>query len=191
MAELAIKPMTLDEFLRWDDGTETHYELIGGFPVAMAPPAEARRILAMRLGSRIDAALSKRRPCNAQIEAGVIRADRADTYFEADIAATCEGNEPGRQAIKDPFLIVEILSPSTERHDRRVKLPAYRQIATVQEIVLIASDGLYAELHRRAGGQWITEILRVGEAAIALTSVGIEIPMSDLYEGIAIDDGAS
>ena len=191
MAELAIKPMTLDEFLRWDDGTETHYELIGGFPVAMAPPAEAHRILAMRLGSRIDAALSKRRPCNPQIEAGVIRADRADTYFEADIAATCEGNESGRQAIKDPFLIVEILSPSTERHDRRVKLPAYRQIATVQEIVLIASDGLYAELHRRAGGQWITEILRVREAAIALTSVGIEIPMSDLYEGIAIDDGAS
>jgi Uma2 family endonuclease len=191
MAELAIKPMTLDEFLRWDDGTETHYELIGGFPVAMAPPAEAHRILAMRLGSRIDAALSKRRPCNAQIEAGVIRADRADTYFEADIAATCESNEPGRQAIKDPFLIVEILSPNTERHDRRVKLPAYRQIATVQEIVLIASDGLYAELHRRAGGQWITEILRIREAAIALTSVGIEIPMSDLYEGIAIDDGAS
>jgi len=191
MAELAIKPMTLDEFLRWDDGTETHYELIGGFPVAMAPPGEAHRILAMRLGSRIDAALSKRRPCNAQIEAGVIRADRADTYFEADIAATCEGNESGRQAIKDPFLIVEILSPSTERHDRRVKLPAYRQIATVQEIVLIASDGLYAELHRRAGGQWITEILRVREATIALTSVGIEVPMSDLYEGIAIDDGAS
>ena len=191
MAELAIKPMTLDEFLRWDDGTETHYELIGGFPVAMAPPAEAHRILAMRLGSRIDAALSKRRPCNAQIEAGVIRADRADTYFEADIAATCEGNEAGRQAVKDPFLIVEILSPSTERLDRRVKLPAYRQIATVQEIVLIASDGLYAELHRRAGGQWITEILRVREAAIALTSVGIEVPMSDLYEGIAIDDGAS
>ena len=191
MAELAIKPMTLDEFLRWDDGTETHYELIGGFPVAMAPPAEAHRILAMRLGSRIDAALSKRRPCNAQIEAGVIRADRADTYFEADIAATCEGNESGRQAIKDPILIVEILSPSTERHDRRVKLPAYRQIATVQEIVLIASDGLYVELHRRAGGQWITEILRVREAAIALTSVGIEVSMSDLYEGIAIDDGAS
>ena len=191
MAELAVKPMNLEEFLRWDDGTQTHYELIGGFPVAMAPPAEAHRILAMRLGSRIDAALSNRRPCNAQIEAGVIRADRADTYFEADIAATCEGNEPGRQAIKDPFLIVEILSPSTERHDRRVKLPAYRQIATVQEIVLIASDGLYAELHRRAGGQWITEILGVREAAIALTSVGIEIPMSDLYEGIAIDDGAS
>jgi Uma2 family endonuclease len=188
MTELAIKAMTLGEFLCWDDGTETHYELIGGFPVAMAPPAEAHRILAMRLGSRIDAALSNRRPCNAQIEAGVIRPDRVDTYFEADIAAACEGNEPGRQAIKDPFLIVEILSPGTERHDRRVKLPAYRQIPTVQEIVLIASDGLYGELHRRAGAQWITEILRGGDGVLPLNCVGIEIVMSDLYEGIAVSE---
>ena len=188
MAELAIKPMTLEEFLHWDDGTETRYELIGGFPVAMAPPAEAHRILAMRLGSRIDAALAVRRPGNAQIEAGVVRADRADTYFEADIAATCERNEPGRQAIKDPFLIVEILSPSTERHDRRVKLPAYRQIPTVQEIVLLASDGLYVELHRRSGAQWITELLRGSEGVLALSSVGIEIVMSDLYEGIALSE---
>jgi len=188
MADLAIKPMTLEEFLRWDDGTETHYELIGGFPVAMAPPAEAHRILAMRLGSRIDAALAVRRPCNAQIEAGLVRTDRADTYFEADIAATCEGNEPGRQAIKDPFLIVEILSPSTERHDRRVKLPAYRQIPTVQEIVLIASDGHYAELHRRSGAQWITEILRGADARLALTAIGIEVSFADLYEGIALVD---
>jgi Uma2 family endonuclease len=188
MAEPAIKPMTLDEFLQWDDGTETHYELIGGFPVAMASPPEAHRILAMRLGSQIDAALSRRRPCNAQIEAGVIRPERADTYFVADIAATCEGNEVGRQAIKDPFLIVEILSPSTERHDRRIKLPVYRQIATVQEILFIASDGLYSELHRRSGAQWITEILRGADARLALASIGIEIPLGDLYEGIALGD---
>ena len=66
MADAALKPMTLDEFLRWDDGTDTHYELIGGFPLAMAPPAAAHRMIAMRLGSRIDAAFEKRRPCNAQ-----------------------------------------------------------------------------------------------------------------------------
>ena len=186
MADSVVKPMTLEEFLRWDDGTETHYELIGGFPVAIAPPAEAHRILAMRLGSRIDAALAVRHPCNAQIKTGVVRTDRADTYFEADIAATCEGNEPGRQAIKDPFLIVQILSPGTERHDRRVKLPAYRQIPTVQEIVLIASDGHCAELHRRVGAQWITEILRGADARLELMSTDIEILFADLYEGIAL-----
>ncbi|HEX3412169.1 MAG TPA: Uma2 family endonuclease [Stellaceae bacterium] len=191
MAEPAIKPMTLDEFLHWDDGTETHYELIGGFPVGMAPPAAAHRMLAMRLGSRIDFALEKRRPCNAQGDAGVIQPERADTYFEADIAATCERHEFGQQALRQPFLIVEILSPSTERHDRRVKLPAYRQIETVQEIALIASDEIYAEVHRRAGPQWITEILRGGQSVLSLTSIPIEIRLSDLYEGIAFADAES
>lgn len=187
MAEAAIKPMTLNEFYNWDNGTDTHYELIGGFPVAMTPPAEAHRMLAMRLGSRIDAALSGRRPCNAQDEAGVVRADRTDTYFEADVAATCTPNEFGRQAIEDPFLIVEILSPSTERHDRRVKLPAYRQIATLQEILLIASDSRYAELHRRSGEQWVTEIVR-GDAVVTLTTLGIDIRLADFYDGIALPD---
>jgi Uma2 family endonuclease len=188
MAEVAIKPMTLDEFFRWDDGSETHYELIGGFAVAMAPPAEGHSILTVRLVTRIDGGLSGRRPCRAQIEAGVIRPERADTYFVADIAATCAPIEPGRQAIKDPFLIVEILSPSTERHDRRIKLPVYRQIASVQEILFVASDGLYAELHRRSGEQWITDILRGADARLALASVGIEIPLAELYEGIALPD---
>src|SRR3954467_7297826 len=186
MSELAYRAMTLEEFLRWDNGTDTHYELIGGFPVAMAPPAAAHRILAVRLVSRIDAALAARRPCNAQVEAGVIRMDRADTYFEADIAATCERHEFGQQALKEPFLIVEILSPSTERHDRRVKLPVYRQIDTVQEILLIDSDGIYAELHRRAGTQWITELLRGPDAVLSLTSAGIEVRLGELYEGIAL-----
>jgi Uma2 family endonuclease len=186
MAELAVKPMVLEQFYAWGDGSDAHYELIGGIPVAMAPAAEAHRMLAVRLAARIDAALSRRRPCNAQIDAGVVRPDRADTYFEADIAATCAGNEPGRQAIKDPFLIVEILSPSTERHDRRIKLPAYRQIDTVQEILLIASDDRYAELHRRVGGQWITELLRGEDAVIELASAEIHIALPDLYDGIAL-----
>jgi Uma2 family endonuclease len=186
MAEHAIKPMNLDEFLRWDDGTDTHYELIGGFPVAMAPPATAHRILAMRLGSRIDAVLSTRRPCNAQSDAGITRPGRADTYFEADIAATCEHHEHGQQALGKPFLIVEILSSSTERHDRRIKLPAYRQIDTVEEILLLDSDSIYAEVHRRAGPQWITEIVRDDEAVVNLASVPIEIGLTDLYEGIAL-----
>jgi hypothetical protein len=90
MAEPAYRAMTLEEFLRWDDGTETLYELIGGLPMAMAPRAVAQRMLAMRLGARIDAALANRRPCNAQGEAGILHPDRADTYFVADIAATCE-----------------------------------------------------------------------------------------------------
>jgi hypothetical protein len=42
----------------------------------------------------------------------------------------------------------------------------------VQEILLVASDERYAELHRRVGGQWITEIVRGEDGAVALSSPG-------------------
>jgi Uma2 family endonuclease len=183
--------MTLHEFLRWDDGTETRYELLGGLPAPIPLSIEAQRMLAVRLATRIDARLSDRRPCNAQFNAGVIPPDCTDTFFVADLAATCAPIEAARQAMRDPLLIVEILSPSTERLDHRVKLPAYRQIETVQEIALVAFDEMYVEVHRRAGSQWITEILRGGEAVLSLASVPIEIRLSNLYEGIALSDAES
>jgi Uma2 family endonuclease len=186
MAEPAIGRMTLEEFLRWDDGTDTRYELIDGFPVAMATPAEAHRILAVRLVSRIDQALTSRRPCNAQFEPGVVRPDRADSYYVPDIAVTSEPNEPGRQAMVDPILIIEILSPSTERSDRRLKLPIYQNIGSVREIMLIDADSYHAELYRRENDHWGIQLVRGREAALSLVSVDLRISMSELYEGIAI-----
>ena len=186
MTEPAIRRMTLEEFLHWDDGTDTRYELIDGFPVAMAPPAEAHRILVLRLGSRIDAALAGRRPCNAQIEPGVVRPDRADSYYVPDIAVTCEPNEPGRQLMVDPILIVEILSPSTERSDRRLKMPAYQKLDSVREIMLIDADSYHAELYRPENDHWGVQLVRGAEAVLSLASVDLRISMSEPYEGIAI-----
>jgi Uma2 family endonuclease len=186
MVEPAFRNMTLEEFLRWDDGTDTRYELIDSYPVAMAPPAEAHRILAVRLVSRIDAALAGRRPCNAQIEPGVVRPDRANSYYVPDIAVTCEPNEPGRQAMVDPILIVEILSPSTERTDRRLKLPAYQIMESVREIMLIDADSHHAELYRRQNDHWGIQLVRGAGATLFLASVEFRISMSELYEGIAI-----
>lgn len=184
MSERAIRPMSVAEFLRWEDGTDARYELVGGFPVAMAPPAEAHRILATRLASRIDGALANRRPCNAQIEAGVMRPDRADSYYIADIAATCTPNERGRQAIKDPILIVEILSPGTERHDRLTKVPVYRGLDSVEEILLIDSESIYAEVLRREGDRWITVLVRGPDAVLGLSCVDLSVATTELYDGI-------
>ena len=87
MAEPATKQMTLDEFLRWDDGANTRYELIRGFPVAVVPPAVTHRMLAMRLVTRIDFSLANRRPFNVKLNAGVIPPHCGETFFVADIAA--------------------------------------------------------------------------------------------------------
>ena len=188
MGEPAFNRMSLDDFLTWEDGTDARYELIGGFVVAMAPPAPIHGALAVRVASRIDAALTKQRPCTTHAEAGISHPDRADTFFVADVAVSCAPLDPRAQMLKDPILIVEVLSPSTELHDRRFKVPVYREIESVQEILLVGSDSRYAELHRRDGAHWIVEIYRAQDHLISLASVGAEIPISELYDGITFDD---
>jgi Uma2 family endonuclease len=81
--------------------------------------------------------------------------------------------------------LIEVLSPSTERHDRRVKLSAYRRIGSVQEIVLIDSEAPFAELYRRQGDLWTVQSIQGTGAMLPLAAVGIEIPMAELYEGMA------
>jgi len=187
MSEAAIRRMTLAEFLRWEDGTDTRYELISGVPLAMAPPARAHGMLCARLGGIIDAALCSRRPCGAQNKAGIARPDRNDTFFVADLAVTCTPYKRGEQLVKDPILIVEILSPGTERHDRQIKVPAYREIASVKEILLIDSESVYAEILRHEGSPWYSELVRGRDAVLRLSSVGLQVALAELYEGIDID----
>ena len=190
MSDPALRRMTLDEFLRWDDGTDTRYELIGGFPVAMAPPAPAHGAIAARIVARLEETLRRRRPCRALVEAGILHPDRADTFFVADIAVTCAPYEPASQSVEEPLLVIEVLSPGTERHDRRIKLPAYQRIGALQEIVLIDRDMPFAELYRRQEDLWTVQSIQGIEALLPLASIGIDIAMAELYEGIASGSAA-
>lgn len=187
MAEPAIRFMSLADFPRWEDGTDTRYELIGGVPTAMAPPARAHGVLCARLAGAIDAAPRSRWPCSVQTEAGIVRPDRADALYVSDLAVTCRPYQRGEQMVEEPILIVEILSDGTERHDRHTKVPAYREIDSATEILLIDSESVYAELLRREGGRWITELVRGRDAILRLSSVDLQIAMAELYVGIDLD----
>ena len=190
MSEAAVKLMTLTEFLRWEDGTDTRYELLNGVPVAMAPPAIAHGRLALRLGARIDSALRSRSPCFGQSEAGIAKPDRSDTCYIADLAVTCTPSERGQQLLQDPLLIVEILSPGTALYDRQTKVSDYRRIPSVEEILLINSASIFAEVLRREGDRWLTEIVRGPQGTLSLASIGLTAAMSELYEGIDLPDPA-
>jgi Putative restriction endonuclease len=104
MAERAFKRMTVDEFVRWEDGTDTRYELIEGAPVAMAPPMPGHGVLA--LGAELRSALHSRRSCVVQAEAGIARPERDDTCYIADLAVTCDPPRPGDRLILDDAAIM-------------------------------------------------------------------------------------
>lgn len=183
MAEPAVKPWTIAEFLAWDDGTDRRYELIDGVPVAMAPPSEAHGTIVMNLGRALGAQLQP--PCRVVGEAGILLPDRDDAWYQADLAVTCTLPEPGRTHTANPILIAEILSPSTAVHDRGRKLFDYCRLASVREILLVASTERSIQHWRRDGPRWLVETL-IGDATLTLETASGPIPFATIYEGSGI-----
>jgi Uma2 family endonuclease len=191
MAEPAIRRMTVDEFLNWSDGTDSRHELVGGFVVAMAPPASPHGRLSVRLGGAIERVLAEDRPeCFVQSEAGVVLPDRNDTCYIADLIASCEDQSDDNRLIREPFLIIEILSPSTGWFDRQTKVADYRRMPSVQEILLLDSESIFAEVLRREDGdRWITLLVQGPAAMLTLTSVPVSVSMAELYARIPLMKG--
>jgi Uma2 family endonuclease len=176
--------MTLAEFLRWDDGTDVRYELVDGRIVSMAPPNDAHGTITVNLAVALANAL--RPPCRVAAEAGILRPNRDDSYYVADLGVTCGPAADTRQHLPEPVLIVEVLSPSTEEHDRGRKVPDYREIPSLQEILVVASRERRVELWRREGDHWRVEDL-IGEATLRLESCGASIPLAAIYANVDLD----
>lgn len=188
MADPAHKTMSLAEFLVWDSPPNRHYELICGHPVAMAPPTAAHGTIVGNLAGSLFSSLSRRHPCRAQIEVGIRIPHRRDTWYQADIAVTCRPPAAGEIAMPEPLIVVEVLSSSTENHDRKLKLPDYRLLPSVAEVVLIDSQRMYCEAHRRADGNlWFTDLLRDPEAVLKLDSIGLETSLEHLYANVVLE----
>jgi Uma2 family endonuclease len=183
MADAAEKRWTVEEFLEWDDGTDRRHELVDGRIVAMAPPSEAHATIVSNLTIRIGNQL--RPPCRVLSEFGVRLAERADSFYQFDLAVTCAPADASRRYVADPVLIVEVLSPSTQLHDRGRKLDDYRQLPSVKEILLVASEQRRVQHWRRDGPRWIVEDL-IGDADLRLTAVADPIPLAAIYEGSGI-----
>lgn len=186
MAEPARRPWTLDEFLAFDDGTDTHYELFDGQIVAMAPASDVHGALVARLAVRIGAGLQP--PCEVVIEAGIVPPERADSWYQADLAVTCAGLR-GEQFIAEPILIAEILSPSTAATDRERKLPDYRMIPSLQDILVVSSTEPRIEHFRREPDGWKIHDLR-GRGTLRLETLDLTIDLTDLYAGVLIPSEA-
>lgn len=180
--------MTLDEFLLWDSGDDRRCELVAGEVVMMAPATEPHGTLVMNMGRVFGNALNHRRPCRVVAEGAITRPGARDRCYHADVVVTCTPPARGRILIEQPLLIAEVLSPSTESTDRRVKVPDYRAIPGLREILLIDQSRAFVELLRRLDGdRWLT-ILAIGiDAKVMLESLDLELRLADLYRDVEIE----
>ncbi|HSU55898.1 MAG TPA: Uma2 family endonuclease [Candidatus Dormibacteraeota bacterium] len=84
-----------------------------------------------------------------------------------------------------PKLIVEVASDSTERVDRNQKRAVYMKIGSLQEYVIVAQDRYEVVVFRRTTG-WQSEVLDQPGQVLQLSSVPLVLPISTIYEGIAL-----
>ena len=105
------------------------------------------------------------------------------------ICGEIEQATPDNNAVTNPVLIVEVLSPSTASYDRGDKFYLYRQIPSLQEYVLIEQDKAIVEVYCKKSGSDLWSITRFKglETSLKLQSIGIHIKMADLYFDVNLD----
>ncbi|MES2734378.1 MAG: Uma2 family endonuclease [Bacteroidota bacterium] len=90
---------------------------------------------------------------------------------------------------KNPVLIVEVLSPSTESLDRGKKFRYYQSLSTLQEYVLISSTLPYVEsYYRQSENSWHFTVTKEMTATLTIQSLGLQIDLTDLYENILFEE---
>jgi Uma2 family endonuclease len=149
--------MTVGEFLEWepDDRSGALWQLRDGEPEMMAPASDRHGSIQARLAFLIIAHLdSGGSPCRVVTAPGVVPAERSeDNCLVPDLGITC-APPTGEHLMHRPLVLIEILSP-TNVSRTRANMRAYRTIPGLQEIVLLHSSAIVAEVLRRgADGAW-------------------------------------
>ncbi|MCX4245317.1 Uma2 family endonuclease [Paraliomyxa miuraensis] len=177
----AAHDLSYEQYLALAESAEDWLEYHDGIIVAMvAPSPEHARIVAqlVRLLSPREA-----RPC-AALPAGLkVRVEATNRTLLPDVTVVCgslERSVVDPQAITNPVVVFEVLSPSTEDYDLGPKFHQYRRLASLREYVVIAQERRFASISRRAGDLWAFEDVGPGDE-LRLPSLELQLPLDALY----------
>ncbi len=174
--------MTFDEYVDFEETATVRHELINGVLFARSGGTDAHHLIAGNLF--LDIAGPLRGKCQVfqgGMKLKVEHQHDGDGYYP-DILVSCSLNDHEKLYRKEPILLIEVLSPTTERLDRGEKRLNYLQIPSLQEYVLIAQDKPKVEIMRRRTS-WLVEEL-YPEDTLDLESAGLRIPLASIYQNI-------
>ncbi len=95
--------------------------------------------------------------------------------------------ETRKDVVLNPQLIIKILSKSTQNYDRTDKFCAYRSIPEFQEYLLVNQYEIYVEHHIKTNDGWVLREYESDSAIIHLSSIGVDIAIADIYEGVTFE----
>lgn len=141
--------ISVDDYLDDETRIDIKHEYLDGEVVAMGGASAKHGLVA---GGLYAALLphARRKGCQLFMADMKLRVDHADqTYFYyPDLLLACDREDREPYYRRRPCLVVEVLSPGTERIDRREKLFAYQTIPSLREYLLVDPDKRCVEVYR-------------------------------------------
>jgi Uma2 family endonuclease len=180
-----------EEYLTLEEAAEYKSEYIDGHIVPMAGASTNHNRIAGNLYASLNFAFKQQ---NYEVFMGDVRLwipqKRIFTYPDVMVVA----GEPEyfnnrTDTITNPLVIVEVLSKSTKNYDMGGKFEAYRTIYSFQEYLLIDQTRIYIEqFSKMSNKKWSFYEYNQEDGAIALTSIGFQISLADIYSKVKFEE---
>jgi Uma2 family endonuclease len=119
-------------------------------------------------------------PCRVFVESLKVVTAVASHY--PDVVVTSSPVQPSDDQIREPVVVVEVLSRTTADRDRSAKWVGYQDILSLQHYVLVAQDRRRVELFSRADDGWHLRIVRPPAGSVELSALGVELTLDEIYE---------
>jgi Uma2 family endonuclease len=179
-------PLTVEEYFTLDEATlEGKYEYYDGNVRCMAGGTPQHAMVSMNIGIALGAAL-RNSSCRIFSSDGRVQLS-ATIYVYPDITVSCSTDDfHDPKTIKFPFVVFEVLTPSTEKIDRNQKANLYRACTSIEAYVLIEPLQLSVEVYQRAGPFWQHSLYNTSDALVDIVPLGVKIPILEIYRGIEL-----
>lgn len=182
MAFSLSQPLAIEDYLEEEKSSFERHEYLAGHVYAMTGGSQNHNLVTINC-------IVTLRQCLQDSACQVFATDMKvfiaslETFYYPDLAITCQPETASEYYIEHPCLIVEVLSPSTERQDRVEKRFNYRQLASLQEYVLVDPRQPWVQIDRRQGTTWVTDQV-TEQGLLHLESLQLNLPLVEIYSGI-------
>lgn len=190
---------TAEEYLAFDRAAPEgeKYEFIDGEVVpwsgdwkAMAGASTAHNRIMLAVSSLLFNQL-RGKPCEPfNSEQRVQMMDGGYVYPDVFVACEPEFLDAEFDTVTNPVVIIEVLSPTTERKDRTSKFNRYRQIPSLRDYILVEQNFIGVTHHSRAedGEHWWTRVLERLDEELVLSSIDCRLKVEEIYERVRFDE---
>lgn len=176
---------TVEEYFDFCEIHEGLYEYVNGEIIEMAGETPVANLIAGNIHYFFRTVL-KGRPFLMFQNAVKLMLGEGKTYRIPDMMVIHkEGVES--KSVRQPALIVEVLSEGTKDIDRRVKLVEYCQIESLQYYLIISQDMCLIEIYRRVDKKWEFEFYTNLSDNISFSFFDTVLPLNDVYENVEFE----